>query len=59
MTTQYTDWRVYALSLVDEGLTDYDTLLIACMKWMSQGDVYEMLDVNELSPRFMETDDAV
>src|SRR5210317_713048 len=50
----HTDWRVYALSLVDEGITDYDTLLIACMKWMSQDDVFEMLDANELSPRFVE-----
>lgn len=54
MTTHHTDWRVYALSLVDEGITDYDTLLIACMKCMSQDDVFEMLDANELSPRFVD-----
>ena len=44
--------RDYALKLVEAGLCEADTLIIACLKYMSHDDVRDMLDCNELSPRF-------
>ena len=46
------DPREYALDLVDNGLVRADTLLAAALKYMSHQDVRNMLDANELSPRF-------
>ena len=43
--------RDYALKLVEAGL-EANTLIIACLKYMSHDDVRGMLDCNELSPRF-------
>jgi len=47
----------YALALVDEGLVSADTLLTACLKYLSHDDCREMLDMNELSPRFSEDEE--
>ena len=47
-----TDPRSYALELVDMGAVPADRLLLCAMKYMSHDDVREMLDMNELSPRF-------
>ena len=44
--------RDYALELVEDGAVSPDHLLLACLKYMSHDDVREMLDANELSPRF-------
>ena len=45
------DPRDYALQLVEQGfLADY--LLLCALKYMSHDDVRDMLDCNELSPRF-------
>jgi hypothetical protein len=44
--------RVYALDLVGEAI-GAEELLMAALKWMSHDDVREMLDANELSPRFI------
>ena len=46
--------RDYALGLVDNGLVSADHLLLCALKYMSHDDVREMLDCNELSPRFDE-----
>jgi len=48
------DPRDYALSLVDEGMIDPMFMLTAALNWMSTDEVREMLDANELSPRFDE-----
>lgn len=52
------DWkenpRKYALDMYEEGLVSADTLLIACLKFMSHDAVRELLDINGLSPRFLE-----
>ena len=48
------DPRSYALELVDNGLVDAESLLSACLSYMSHDDVRGMLDANELSPRFDE-----
>ncbi len=47
------DPRDYALSLVEEGFSA-DHLLLCALKYMSHDDVRDMLDCNELSPRFEE-----
>ena len=46
--------RSYALQLVDEGLVNPVDLLTAALNFMSYDEVREMLDANELSPRFDE-----
>ena len=43
-----TDYRDYALELVDEGLVSPRDLLLMAVKYMSQADVEDMLISNEL-----------
>ena len=47
------DPRDYALELVEDGF-DANDILLGALKYMSTDDVREMLDANELSPRFLE-----
>ena len=47
------DVRSYALDLVANGLVDMEVLLRACLGYMTADAVAHMLDLNELSPRFM------
>ena len=49
--TFQTSPRDFAVELVENGL-EANTLIIACLKYMSHDDVRDMLDCNELSPRF-------
>jgi len=51
-----TDPRSFALELVDMGITA-DHPLLCALKYMSHDDVRDMLDCNELSPRFDEEDE--
>jgi len=46
------DNRDKALEMVEEGLVTADHLLLCCLKYMSNDDVYDMLDCNELTERF-------
>lgn len=39
--------RDKALELIEEGIVDSQTMLEACLQYMSTDDVTEMLDVNE------------
>lgn len=48
------DPRDFALQLVADGLVTADHLLLCCLKYMSHDDARDMLDCNELSPRFDE-----
>lgn len=50
------DPRSYALELVDNGLSA-QILLEAALQYMSHDEVRDMLDKNELSPRFDEDAD--
>lgn len=50
------DVRSYALELIENGLVDTEVLLRACLGYMTSDDVAHMLDLNELSPRFMSTE---
>jgi hypothetical protein len=51
------DPRDYALKMVEDGLQSADHLLLCALKYMSHDDVRDMLDCNELSPRFDEDDE--
>jgi len=46
-----TDFRDMALELVEDGMVDPNMMLLACLKYMSQDEVRDMLDVNELLER--------
>jgi len=48
------DPRDYALEMVENGLVSADHMLLCALKYMSHDDVRDMLDCNELSPRFDE-----
>ena len=51
------DPRDFALEMVANGLISSDQLLLCALKYMSHDDVRDMLDCNELSPRFDEDND--
>lgn len=53
-----TDPRDFALSLVDDGLIDPRMMLITALNWLSTDEVRDMLDANQLSPRFSEEEEA-
>jgi hypothetical protein len=42
------------IEMVEEGLLDRDTVIMACLKYMSEDDVADMARANEF---FMEKDD--
>ena len=46
------DPRDFALKMVEDGLVSADHLLLCALVYMSHDDVRDMLDCNELSPRF-------
>ena len=51
------DPRDFALSLVEDGMIDPMLMLTAALNWMSTDEVRDMLDANELSPRFDEDEE--
>ena len=53
-----TDFRDVALELVDNGMVTAEQMLSMALKYMSNDDVEDMLDSNELSERFFEEDDG-
>ena len=44
------------LEMVEEGLINPIDAVTMCVKYMSEDDVADMMDSNELSDRFMEDD---
>ena len=48
------DPRSYALMLVQDGLVDAETMVLALVQAMTPDDVRYALDANEMSPRFDE-----
>ena len=46
------DNRDKGIEMVEEGRVTADHLLLCCLKYMSNDDVYDMLDCNELTERF-------
>lgn len=51
------DPRSFALEMVENQIVSADHLLLCALKYMSHDDVRDMLDSNELSPRFDEDED--
>lgn len=51
MTRKYTN---QLLEMVEEGLLDKDTVIMACVKYMSEDDVADMMHINEF---IIENDD--
>ena len=41
------------LEMIDDGELDARQVVLMCVKYMSEDDVADMLDVNELSERFL------
>ena len=52
-----TDFRNEALELVENGTVSAEDMLTMALKYMSNDDVEDMLDTNELSERFFEDDE--
>ena len=52
-----TNFRNVALELVDNGMVSAEDMLTMALKYMSNDDVEDMLDTNELSERFFEDDE--
>ena len=42
------DYRDRAIEMVEDGMVDPMMMLIACVKYMTQDEVKEMLEINEL-----------
>ena len=53
-----TNYRDIALELVENGMVSAEDMLVMALKYMSNDDVEDMLDCNELSERFFEEDDG-
>jgi hypothetical protein len=51
------DNRDKVIEMVDDGILDPMMALTMALKWMSNDEVGEMLDANELSDRFLEDDE--
>ena len=49
--------RDEALDLVENGIVSAEAMLTMALKYMSTDDVKDMLDSNELSPRFVELEE--
>lgn len=43
-----TDFRDHAVELVEDGMVDPMMMLTACLKYMSQEEVADMLEINEM-----------
>ena len=52
-----TNYRDIALELVENGMVSAEDMLVMALKYMSNDDVEDMLDSNELSERFFEDED--
>ena len=52
-----TNYRDIALELVENGMVSAEDMLVMALKYMSNDDVEDMLDCNELSERFFEDED--
>jgi len=53
------DYRNIALELVENGLVSAEDMLTMALKYMSQDEVEDMLDSNELSERFFDAEPDV
>ena len=54
-----TNYRDIAIELVENGLVSAESMLTMALKYMSNDDVEDMLDCNELSERFFDEEPDV
>ena len=54
MTRQYTE---QLLEMIEMGILDRDTVIMACVKYMSEDEVRDMMEVNEFVPAEDEEED--
>ena len=54
MTRKYTN---QLLEMIDDGLLDRDTVITACLKYMSEDDVQDMMEANEFIDEQFEDED--
>ena len=54
MTRYYTNML---LEMIDDGLLDRDTVITACLKYMSEDDVQDMMEANEFIEEQFEDED--
>ena len=50
------DYRDQLIEMSEDGMLDPMMAVTMCVKWMSNDEVGEMLDANELSERFQDAD---
>ena len=43
------EYSTILLQMVEEGMLDRDTVIMACVKYMSEADVQDMMECNEFS----------
>jgi len=46
-----------AIEMAEEGMISWETLAVMALRYMSEDDVADMLDANELSERFEQDED--
>ena len=54
MTRKYTNML---LDMIDEGIIDRDLVITACLKYMSEDDVQDMMEANEFIEEQFEDED--
>jgi len=55
MTRKYTNML---LDMIDEGMIDRDLVITACLKYMSEDEVQDMMEANEFIEEQYEDDDG-
>ena len=45
------------LEMIEEGIVDRDYVIMACVKYMSEADVADMMHINEMDPDDWEEED--
>ena len=56
MSNPPTNYRTYVLEQIDDGLLDQRNLIKCFVNWLTSEDIEDMLEANQLHPRF--TDDS-
>ena len=57
MSQNETNWRDELVRMVEEQIITGEHLALMVAKWMTGGDIEDMLDANELTPRFEEEEE--
>ena len=47
------------IDMCEEGLVGYENVVSMCMHYMSEDDIADMMDVNEISDRFFTEDGEI